>query len=292
MSPAFPADAARVLVRRALDEDLGRAGDVTTRAVVPPGSRAAARLVAREEFVLAGLPLAALVMDEMAARGAGAVTVEPVAAEGGTQPRGAVLARLVGDAAGLLGGERVLLNLVGRLSGIATLTARAVAEVAGTGATIADTRKTTPGLRALEKYAVACGGGENHRFGLDAMILVKDNHKLLAGGIEGVLARLAASGADLAAAEVEVDSLAEFDRVLESGAGWILLDNFGVDDVVEARRRAAARGRAVALEVSGGLRPGNLRAYAEAGVQRLSLGALTHGARSVDVALDFEAAAG
>ncbi len=290
MSPAFPADAARELVRRALDEDLGRGGDVTTRAVVPPGSHAVAQLVAREELVLAGLPLARLVLDEMAARGAGTVAVDAVAGEGAAQARGAVLARLAGDAAALLAGERVLLNLVGRLSGIATLTARAVAEVAGTGATVADTRKTTPGLRALEKYAVACGGGENHRFGLDAMILVKDNHKMLAGGIDAVLDRLAASGADLGAAEVEVDSLAEFDRVLASGVGWILLDNFSVDDVIEARRRAAARGRTPWLEVSGGLRPGNLRAYAEAGVQRLSLGSLTHGARSVDVALDFEAA--
>lgn len=285
-APPFPLDAAREVVRRGLDEDLGAGGDVTTRALVRPGTPAGGLLVAREPMVIAGLPLAGLVMAEMAARGGGPVTVEPLRGEGETAGAGDALCRLTGDAWSLLSGERVLLNLLSRLSGIATLTAQCVAEIAGTGATIADTRKTTPGLRPLEKYAVAAGGGENHRSTLDALVLVKDNHKLLVGGLEGVVAGLRAAGLDLGAVEVEVDRLAEFDVALAAGCGWILLDNFGVDDVREAARRAAGRAR---LEASGGLRPGRLRAYAEAGVNRLSLGLLTHGARAVDIGLDFEA---
>ncbi|MCE5245753.1 MAG: carboxylating nicotinate-nucleotide diphosphorylase [Candidatus Polarisedimenticolia bacterium] len=284
---AFPEDAARELLRRALDEDLG-AGDVTTRALVPATGRARAVVVAREELVVCGLPFGRLTMDEMAARGEGAVAAAVLAQEGTTVAAGTPLLRLDGAARAILSGERTLLNIVSRLSGVATLTARCVAEIAGTKATIADTRKTTPGLRLLEKYAVACGGGENHRIGLFDLVLVKDNHKQFVGGMKEVVLGLRRAGHDLARVELEVDSLEEFDVALAAGAGFILLDNFTPEMVREAaRRRAGARTK---LEASGGLRAGNLRAYAEAGVDRLSLGSLTHGARAVDVALDFEAA--
>ena len=282
---AFPEDAARELLRRALDEDLGP-GDVTTRALVPATGRARAVAVAREELVVCGLPFGRLTMDEMAARGEGAVAVEVPATEGTRVAAGTPLLRLDGAARAILSGERVLLNILSRLSGVATLTARCVAEIAGTKATIADTRKTTPGLRLLEKYAVACGGGENHRIGLFDLVLVKDNHKQFVGGMPEVVEGLRRAGHDLARVELEVDSLDEFDVALAAGAGFILLDNFTPEMVREASRRAAGRTK---LEASGGLRAGNLRAYAEAGVDRLSLGSLTHGARAVDIALDFEA---
>lgn len=281
----FPEAAARELVSRALAEDLGQGGDRTSVTLIPAGTQARGLVVAREPLVVAGLPLAPLVLEQMAARGAGAAQVEPLVEDGAVCSAGQPLARLVGSAHALLGGERLLLNLLSRLSGIATLTARCVEEIAGTGARVADTRKTTPGLRLLEKYAVAVGGGENHRLTLDELILVKDNHKLLAGGLPGVIAALRAAGHDLAAVEVEVDTLAEFDVALAAGVGWILLDNFDPAMVREAARRAGGRTR---LEASGGLRPGKLRPFAEAGVKRLSLGTLTHGVRSVDIALDFE----
>jgi nicotinate-nucleotide pyrophosphorylase (carboxylating) len=194
-----------------------------------------------------------------------------------------VLATVQGPPAVVLGGERVALNFLGRLTGIATLTASAVCEVAGTGARVSDTRKTTPGLRALEKYAVAAGGGENHRATLDAMVMLKDNHKLIAGGIGEAIRRAEAAGFPAREIEVEVETLAELDEALASGAGWILLDNMPLDAIREAVRRGAGRAR---LEVSGGLRPGALRPFAEAGVDRLSLGVLTHGARAMDLALD------
>ncbi len=284
MNAAFPVEAARDLVRRALDEDLGQRGDLTTRAVTPRGLVARGEVVARAPLVAAGLPLVAMTMDEMAPRGGGPVAVTLLAEDGARKPAGAPLARLEGDAAAVLGGERVLLNLLSRLSGIATLTAACVDEVAGTGCRISDTRKTTPGLRALEKYAVAVGGGENHRAGLGSMVLVKDNHKHLAGGMSEVIAALRRSLCVLADVEVEVENLAELDIVLAAGVGWVLLDNFDVATVREAVRRTAGRAK---LEASGGMSPGRLRPYAEAGVQRISLGALTHGARAVDIALEL-----
>lgn len=282
--PEFPEDAARDLVSRALDEDHGAGGDLTTRTLVPRGTRATGAVVAREPLVACGVPVAALVFDAMRARGTGPVAVIDAVADGTTVPRAGTLFALAGDAWAILGGERVLLNVLARLCGIATLTAACVAEVHGTAARIADTRKTTPGLRALEKYAVATGGGENHRPALDALILAKDNHKLLAGGIPGVVSALRAAGIDPATVEIEVDSLDEFDLALAAGAGWILVDNMDPESVREAVRRAAGRAR---IEASGGLRPGLLRGYAEAGADRLSLGLLTHGVRAVDIGLDF-----
>jgi nicotinate-nucleotide pyrophosphorylase (carboxylating) len=280
---AFPEEAARRVVRAALDEDLGRRGDVTTNAIVPAGARGRARLVAREELVVAGLPLVTLVLEEAGARTGERALCRVLGSEGARATAGSALAEVEGGARAVLSGERLLLNLIGRLSGIASLTAEAVAEVRGSGARIADTRKTTPLLRALEKYAVAIGGGENHRATLDALVLVKDNHKDVAGGLDAVFDRLRAAGHDLADVEIEVDSYEEFVSAVEAGAGTILLDNM---DPAEVRRCAETnRGRAF-LEVSGGLRPGRLRAFADAGADRLSLGLLTHGARSKDVALD------
>ncbi len=284
MTGEFPRARAVRILRDALDEDLGPGGDVTSEATVPAGVQASAVLVAREELVVAGLPLIALAFGEMATRlGVPAPAVELLSRDGRRVRAGDGLARIAGDARAILGGERVLLNLVARLSGIATLTAQAVGEIAGTRATIADTRKTTPLLRALEKYAVHVGGGENHRQTLDELVMVKDNHKLIAGGIREAIARLRAAGVDPRDTEIEVDTFEEFEIALEEGAGWILLDNMDPAQVRRCASLAAGRAR---LEVSGGLRPGRLRAYAEAGVDRLSLGCLTHGARAVDVALD------
>lgn len=281
--PAFPREAARAAVTRALDEDLGPGGDVTTRAIAAGAGAATGDLVARESLVACGLPLVALVFEEMSRRCDAPATIEARVAEGTRVGAGAVLARVVAAPAVLLGGERVALNFLGRLTGIATMTAAAVAEVSGTTARVSDTRKTTPGLRALEKYAVAVGGGENHRPTLDSMVLLKDNHKLLAGGITAAIRRVEAVGFPAREIEVEVETLDELDEALALGVGWILLDNMELEAIRQAVRRAAGRAR---LEVSGGLRPGMLREIAAAGVDRLSLGALTHGARSMDLALD------
>jgi nicotinate-nucleotide pyrophosphorylase (carboxylating) len=273
------------LLEMALDEDLGRAGDLTTAATVPEPTRVTARLEAREPLVVAGLPLAEPLLERVAARGLGEASFVTLADEGDRVEQGTELGRLEGSAWAVLAAERLLLNLVGRLSGVASATAECVAEVSGTRTTIADTRKTTPGLRSLEKYAVAVGGGENHRPGLDSMILVKDNHKQIAGGMHGVIERLRAHGARLDKVEVEVEDLEEARLAAEAGFGWILLDNMGLDIIGRAVELIAGRSR---VEVSGGLRPGVLRPLAEAGADRLSLGWLTHGVRSVDVAIEID----
>lgn len=281
MTPVFPETIAREILARALKEDLGAEGDITTRAIASSGSRAEAALNTRETITVAGLPLASLTFDLLAP---GKVVVSSLVQEGSQVPAGTCLARIEGDAGTILSGERVLLNVLARLCGIATLTAQATAEISGTGCRVADTRKTTPGLRALEKYAVAVGGGENHRFGLNCMVLVKDNHKALAGGLPRALDLLWTAGHRPADVEVEVETLDELDQVLSAGVGWVLLDNMSLALVQEAVRRTAGR---ACLEVSGGMRPGRLRPFAEAGVQRISLGCLTHGARSADLGLDF-----
>ena len=281
----FPHQDARRIIALALEEDLGSNGDITTAAVFPRGRPASARLVAREEMVVAGLELCAMVYEELAARCRHRANVRLLAEDGQRARPGQALAQVRGDARAVFAGERVMLNLLGRLCGIATATARAVEEIAGMRCTIADTRKTTPGLRLLEKYAVAVGGGENHRLRLDSLVMIKDNHKFLAGGIGPAIDAVRAAGHDPAKIEVEVDDLAEFEQALELGVGWILLDNMGPEQVRQAAQRAAGRCR---LEVSGGLQPGRLRAYAQAGADRLSLGALTHSARAVDLGLDLD----
>jgi nicotinate-nucleotide pyrophosphorylase (carboxylating) len=268
-------DLSRV-VAEALAEDVG-AGDITSLAI-DPASRCQALLLLKEPGVVAGLPAARAAFAHLDSE----IALTPLADEGqaitGTPQ---ALARIEGLARPILTGERVALNLLGRLCGIATLTRRYVDAVAGTGTAILDTRKTTPGLRALEKYAVRCGGGRNHRFGLYDATLLKDNHVRLAGGVPAAVTRLRAH-TDLPL-ELEVDTLAQLDEALALGVERILLDNMTPTEVHAAV--AATAGRAV-LEVSGGITLENVRAYAETGVEFISIGALTHSARSLDVSLE------
>ena len=273
-------------VRRALEEDLGE-GDITSRAVVPESARAVGRFVAREPLVLAGLPVAREVFRRVDA----SLGFEPRAEEGSACAAGTVLATVRGAARPLLAGERTALNFVQRLSGIATATRALVDQVRGSRLQIADTRKTAPGLRALDKYAVEIGGGTNHRFGLFDAWLIKDNHWRLAGGVGPALrrARAALGGrpAPGIGLEIEVSTLDEVREAIEAGADALLLDN--MDDATLERAVAETQGRAF-LEVSGSVSAARLPALARLGVDRVSIGALTHSVRAVDVALEVEAA--
>lgn len=280
MIPALPDLVIEPVVRTALAEDLGRAGDVTARACVPPDARLRAVFAVRREGRVAGLDcarLAVLTLDPTA-------RFEPRLADGEDAGAGAVLAEVEGEARALLSAERTALNLLGRLSGVATATRAYVRAVAGTGARIADTRKTTPGLRALEKHAVLCGGGLNHRFGLDDAILIKDNHIAVCGGdVAEAVRRARAFAGHLMKVEVEVDGLDQLEAALAEGPDVVMLDNFSLGDL----RRAVAltAGRAV-LEASGGVSLETVRAIAETGVDVISVGALTHSAPALDVGLD------
>ena len=267
------------VVEAALREDLGRAGDVTTDAVVPAGATATAHLVARREGRVAGLEIACRAFTLLDPR----VRVEFRASDGDDVAAGDTLALVSGPARAILSAERVALNLLGRLCGIATETRRVVAAVAGTGAKVACTRKTTPGLRALEKYAVRVGGGANHRFGLDDAVLIKDNHVAVAGGVGEAVRRAKAAVGHLVKVEVEVTSLAQVQEALDAGAEVILLDNMGLDEMRQAV--ALVAGRAF-TEASGGITPDNAAAVAATGVGVLSLGWLTHSVPALDVALD------
>jgi len=270
------------VVRRGLAEDLGRAGDVTTDAIVPPDLPGRAVVVARRAGRVAGLEPALhsfRLLDS-------ACVAEVRLPDGGDAAAGQVIARVSARARALLTGERTALNLLGRLSGIATATRDVVARLQGLSTRVADTRKTTPGLRALEKYAVRVGGGSNHRYGLDDAVLVKDNHVSLAGGITEAVRRVRASSGHLVKVEVEVDTLAQLDEALALGVDGVLLDNMDLETLREAVQRA--RGRAL-TEASGGVRPENVRAIAETGVDLVSIGWLTHSAPALDVALDVEA---
>jgi nicotinate-nucleotide pyrophosphorylase (carboxylating) len=253
-------------------EDVG-AGDVTTLAVVDEDATCTAQLLVKEPGVACGLEAAAAVFAELGAR------LEALVGEGDLVQPGPV-AHVEGPARAVLTGERLALNLVGRLSGIATLTRRYVDAVAGTGASVLDTRKTTPGLRALEKHAVRCGGGRNNRLGLDGAILIKDNHLRLAGSIGAAVERAKATGLPV---EVECDTLDQVRQALDAGADTILLDNMALTQLREAV--ALVRGRAK-LEASGGVSLESVRAIAETGVDFVSVGALTHSARSLDVSLE------
>lgn len=276
-------------IRRFLAEDIGR-GDVTSERVVPKAASAQAVMVAREACVVAGLPLAKAVF----------LAVDPGivfsdrAADGDRVGPGAVLAHVEGPAAPILSGERVALNLVQRLSGIATLTRAYVDAIAGTGASVSDTRKTTPGLRVFEKYAVHVGGGRNHRMGLDDAVLIKDNHRAIAGGAAAAVAAARQAGGDAMPVQIEVDALADLPRVFDLGVEAVLLDNMTPAQAAEAVRlaRAHPRGRNCWIEASGGITLDSIRAYAEAGVDTISVGALTHSARAVDIALDISAPGG
>jgi nicotinate-nucleotide pyrophosphorylase (carboxylating) len=267
------------VVRMALAEDLGRAGDVTARACIPEGARMRAVFAARKAGVLAGidcLRLAVLAMDSRA-------SVDLKLRDGDAFGAGAVLAEVEADARAFLAAERTALNLLGRLCGIATLTRAYVEAVAGTKASIADTRKTTPGLRALEKHAVLCGGGVNHRFGLDDAILIKDNHVAVCGGVGEAVRRARASVGHLMKVEVEVDGLDQLDEALAAGPDVIMLDNFTLPMLREAVARSAGR---ITLEASGGVNLETVRGMAETGVDVISVGALTHSAPALDVGLD------
>lgn len=272
------------VVRLALAEDLGRAGDMTAMACIPEGARMRAAFTARKAGVLAGIDCVRLAV----------ATTDPAASidlrlrDGDAFEAGAVLAEVEADARALLSAERTALNLLGRLCGVATLTRAYVEAVRGTRARIADTRKTTPGLRALEKHAVACGGGINHRFGLDDAILIKDNHVAVCGGVGEAVRRARASAPHLMKVEVEVDGLDQLDEALAlipEGAGpdVIMLDNFALDALREAVRRTGGR---VVLEASGGVDLSTVRAIADTGVDVISVGALTHSAPVLDIGLD------
>jgi nicotinate-nucleotide pyrophosphorylase (carboxylating) len=282
---AFDAVFDAELVRRALAEDIGR-GDVTTEATIPPDTRATGRILAREAGVIAGLPVAELafrLLDQ-------AVIFEPVARDGAHIAAGETLARLAGDARVLLTGERTALNFLGRLSGIATLTAGCVAAVAGTRARIVDTRKTTPGLRTLEKYAVRMGGGHNHRAGLDDGILIKDNHLAAAGGVRPAIERVRASTQHLLRIEVECETEEQVTDAVEAGAEVILLDNMPPERLRANVAWIRTHAPRTLVEASGGIGtdPARLAAVAATGVDLISLGALTHSAPNLDVSLEFD----
>jgi nicotinate-nucleotide pyrophosphorylase (carboxylating) len=267
-------------VRRALDEDLGRAGDITTLATIPAGATAEAVIATRKPGVVAGLPVAATSFRILDA----AVRFEAAVQDGAALAPGDVVARISGPARSVLSAERVALNFLGRMSGIATLTAAYVAKVAHTRARIVCTRKTTPNLRAFEKYAVRCGGGANHRYGLDDAVLIKDNHIAVAGGIAPALRAAKAAVGHLVKIEIEVDTLGQLDEVIAEGADVVLLDNMGPDLLREAVRRVAGR---MATEASGGVNLDTVKAIAETGVDMISVGALTHSAPVLDFGLDI-----
>jgi len=274
------------IIRRALSEDIGT-GDVTTLATVPADAMAAAVMVAREPLVVCGLPLAEAVFKEVSAK----IEMERQSEDGTRANRGQTLLRLRGPAGSILTAERVALNFVQRLSGIATMTARFVEAVAGTRARILDTRKTTPGLRQLEKYAVTCGGGTNHRAGLFDRVLIKDNHLAALrqeppNAIEAAVRRAREKYPKLEV-EVEADTLEQVEQALLAKADVILLDNMSNEDLRAAVWLVNSRAK---TEASGGVSLASVRPIAETGVDYISIGALTHSARAVDIALDFESA--
>ena len=268
------------VIRRAIDEDLDGGVDVTTVATVPLEQRATLDLVARRPGIAAGIPVAAAVFSVMSGD---AVTIRYGKSDGDMVQVGDVLISVTGPTHELLRAERPALNLLGRLGGIASMTRVWVEAVAGSNARIRDTRKTTPGLRKLEKYAVRCGGGTNHRMSLSDAALVKDNHVVAAGGVAEAFALVRAKFPDVPV-EVEVDSLEQFDEVLEAGADLVLIDNFTTAEMVEAVRRNAGRAK---IEASGGLSLSVARAVADTGVDYLAVGALTHSAPVLDIGADL-----
>lgn len=279
-----PPPALLELARAALLEDVGR-GDVTSRVTVGEEARARARFVAREELIVSGMEAARAVFFEAGGEEAGFTVFTR---EGDLASAGSVLAEAEGSARLILAAERVALNLVMRLSGIATFTSRYVEAVAGTGAVITDTRKTTPGLRLLEKAAVRAGGGTNHRAGLDDGVLIKDNHLALAGGVTAAVRRARANAPHLLKVEVEVESLGMLEEAIDAGADAVLLDNMTPEEVREAVTLARKSRPDLLVEVSGGVNLRTVRAYAEAGPDLISVGALTHSAPAADVSLEVE----
>jgi nicotinate-nucleotide pyrophosphorylase (carboxylating) len=271
---------AEPIVRRALVEDLGRGGDLTTDAIVEADRTATARIVARRGGVVAGLTLGSLAFSLLDDR----VVVDARIDDGDRIEPGAVVAELFGPARAILTGERTALNLLAPLSGIATATRSLVDLVATTHAKIADTRKTTPGLRALERYAVACGGGTNHRFGLDDGVLIKDNHLIVAGSIHAAVAAARAAVGHMVKIEVEVDTLEQLREALDEPIDAVLLDNMTVPELTQAVRIV---GRRVITEASGGVTPENILEVARSGVDVISVGWLTHSAPALDLSLEI-----
>lgn len=273
--------AVRRAVEAALAEDLGRAGDVTSASTIPAGVRAKAAIVARSAGRLAGVQLAAAAFEALDP----SVRFSGLIADGATLARDDIVARVEGPARALLSAERVALNFLGHLSGVATATADYAGRVAHTAAKICDTRKTTPGLRVFEKYAVRCGGGANHRFGLDDAILIKDNHIAVAGSVEAALRGAKAAAGHLVKIEIEVDTLDQLDRVIAEGADVVLLDNMAPDMLREAVGRIAGR---MIVEASGNVSLDTAAAIAESGVDLISVGRITHSAPTLDLGLDIE----
>jgi nicotinate-nucleotide pyrophosphorylase (carboxylating) len=267
-------------VRNALLEDLGRAGDITTLATIPVDATSVAHFNAREVGVVAGLDFAREAFRIIDA----SVEFETLARDGDATFAKQILARTRGSSRSTLSAERVALNYMGRLSGIASLTAIYVTEVAHTKAKIADTRKTTPGLRAFEKYAVRCGGGMNHRFGLDDAVMIKDNHIVAAGGVLNALRAAKKAVGHLVKIEIEVDRLEQLKLVLNEGADVVLLDNMPLAMLREAVNMVAGK---MLCEASGGVNLTTVKAIAETGVDIISVGALTHSAKVLDIGLDF-----
>lgn len=279
--PALPRILIEPLVRMALLEDIGRAGDLTTDAIVPAGRRATTLVVARQQGTVAGLDLARLAFQLIDP----AIEMQVAYNDGAVVEPGDVIATLSGPARGILTAERVALNLLCRLSGIATATASVVAAVQGYNAKIVCTRKTTPGLRAIEKYAVRVGGGSNHRFGLDDAVLIKDNHIAIAGGVTEALKRAKLGVGHLVKIELEVDTLDQLREALDQGIDAVLLDNMSADTLREAVAMVA--GRAV-TEASGRITPATAPSVASTGVDLISIGWLTHSVGILDIGLDFK----
>src|SRR6185295_4203944 len=263
-----------------LKEDLGR-GDITTQSVVRGGLRARGRFLAKQDFVLCGLEIAEAVFGALD----NAIGLESRVYNGDDISAGDEFAKIEGPAAALLTGERTALNIMQRLSGIATLTRAFVTRVEGTGARITDTRKTTPGLRLLEKYAVTVGGGFNHRFGLDDGVLIKDNHIALAGGVKRAVELARQSASHLMKIEVEVASQAQLREALAAPADVIMLDNMPLEEARESVKLIRDQSAAISIELSGGVTLENVRAFAECGVDLISVGAITHSAPAVDISL-------
>lgn len=273
-------------IRAALEEDFGHGHDVTSAALISPESEMRAVLTAREDGVLAGLSIglsAFIVMDSEC-------DIEIHKSDGDKIKKGDRLATIEGPARSILAAERVCLNFVSHLSGIATKTAKFVEAVKGTDTKITDTRKTLPGLRAFQKYAVRCGGGLNHRFGLDDAVLIKDNHIAACGGVCKALDKVKAHAGHMVKIELEVDTMKQLDEALKhGGADIIMLDNFSIDEMKKAVQKIKAERPKIIIEASGGVKLETAGAIAKTGVDMISVGTLTHSAKALDIGLDYEA---
>lgn len=280
MNPV-PVEEIRNVVRRALAEDLGVAGDITSNTVIPAGAVGAGSLVSRVPGTIAGMGAAAETFAQLNSEIEFAAHVR----DGDAIAAGTTLATVTGSLRDILTGERTALNLLGHLSGIATQVASVVAAVSGTGVRVADTRKTSPGLRSLEKYAVRCGGGSNHRFGLGDAVMIKDNHIAAVGDIATAVAKARAGVGHVVSIEVEVETLDQLGQAIEAGADIVLLDNMKLETLAKAVELTAGR---CILEASGGITPDSAAAVAATGVDVISMGWLTHSAPNLDVALDLD----